>query len=961
MDERHPSSSPAPRERRHSHSRERHPSRSPAPRERRPSRSPAPRERRPSCSSPAPDRRPSLGTAGEDSPLPRERRRRACRYGVACYRRNAEHREQFSHPGDDDYQHDAPAASPGRARSRCDDKTPAHEAHLSPSSADHVPDASADLPGAAASSGSLPAADHVPDASVHLLGAAAPSGSLPDATPSVEPIAASVSVASIDDDEAEGVRAKSTVRLSSLEVVSGELDRKVSGSDSESFLAANVARIAPQEPSAANILPGSAGEGDHASEAHGLGGPHASPPQEGDQPGYYHVVVPMQGESVADVDPADDYVKDMAQPIDIGSTCSSIVVRPDNFIGRHKFLKGCMGTCCLGLLIFVIIVCTCIKVVYEDEQLLTKTTTGRSTRDGPFVDVIWPHKRVELRKALRLAELEFASVKDDMTMQIRHQPGPGLVFLGPYEVLLEVLPKTQLALGEYMRLIDKMTGSERVVSGPEVLVPNPLEESPLGVEQAVVVNASTTVTVEKRTSGMRRLVTQLGPFVPAAYEVILALVHARTLEQMKYLRVKDHLTGQVRHVPGPQLFFLGPYDEILSEGQKIVLGRDEYVRLLSQSTGLERIVQGPEAVVPDAMELVPEGIQKGVSVNENTAVLVLNKATGQQRLITTRGIFIPEPHDHVVESRQKLQVLPHQALLTRDAAGGVHLHTSNTSAPISFFLQPYFSLIKLYWSSSSQPGVSEPPPKEEVTVIDLRVQHQRFFSFEARTDDGVTLMLEGAIFWQVKDVLKMLRVTSDAPADVSQRAKAALLQSISRMSLRHFMTNFRKVCEETSAIESSDQFFTKRGLELHSIDVTKYSCVDPEASRILQSMVAEVTSGVNRLQRAQSEADVKQAELLGLLELEKKRTTLIEAKAINIRLEAASRGRVKGSELSASAQTFLDGLNATDVKQLAQRLDLYRRQEIGQSNNLMTDILAASHAQSYLKMSEVKLSFKGEL
>lgn len=371
-------------------------------------------------------------------------------------------------------------------------------------------------------------------------------------------------------------------------------------------------------------------------------------------------------------------------------------------------------------------------------------------------------------------------------------------------------------------------------------------------------------------------------------------------------------------------------------------------------------MQGPDVIVPDALEEAPHGIQRAVSVNENTAVLVLNKATGQQRLVTRRGIFIPGLHDHVVEMRAKLQVLPHQAMLSRDAAGDIHLHTSNSSARISFFLQPYCSLIKLYWSSYSHVGVSEPAPKEEVTAIDLRVQ-KILFRFEARTNDGVTLRLEGAIFWQVKDVWKMASVTADAPGDVSQRARGALLQSVSRMSLNYFMTHFRKVSEETSAIQRSDAFFTGRGLELHSVDVTKYACADPEAERIMQSMIAEVTAGVNRLQKAEGEANVKKAELLGLIEFEKKRTNLIEASADNILLEAASRGRAEGSQISASAQIFIDRLNATDVEKLSERLALYKRQEIGQHNNRMTGALAASRAQSYLKTGEVKLNLRNEL
>lgn len=56
---------------------------------------------------------------------------------------------------------------------------------------------------------------------------------------------------------------------------------------------------------------------------------------------------------------------------------------------------------------------------------------------------------------------------------------------------------------EYIRLIDKMTGEERVVRGPTEgggLVPKPLEESPAGVETAIVIGAQNAVLVGHFTS-----------------------------------------------------------------------------------------------------------------------------------------------------------------------------------------------------------------------------------------------------------------------------------------------------------------------------------------------------------------------------------------------------------------------------------------------------------------------------
>eukprot|EP00930_Biecheleria_cincta_P019771 TRINITY_DN15014_c0_g1_i2.p1 TRINITY_DN15014_c0_g1~~TRINITY_DN15014_c0_g1_i2.p1 ORF type:complete len:859 (-),score=123.64 TRINITY_DN15014_c0_g1_i2:189-2714(-) len=840
------------------------------------------------------------------------RAREPCKYGDGCYRKNEEHRSRFSHPGDLDYPNDAPSSPASRA------------SRFSPSPREEDP--AALTPAARASSSGDAAAllDALLEEPVQDLRRSA-------SEPSLEPAKVCV------PDKAY----KTQPALSHVDEERPVADEHIT------------------HPAVVEEIEEHAAEADDLAESAALSkrqlsfrfqdGP-AVPEPAGD------VVADKLEERVA----VEELVeRDMAnslevRPIEIPAPDWVETVRSNKYS-----LRACCGACCLGLLIFFIVVFASIRVVYEDEQLLIKTTSKRSIRNGPFVDVVWPHMSTEKRKAMRLAELEFASVKDDMTMRMRHQAGPGLVFLGPYEVLVQVLPKTQLQRGEYMRLLNMLTGIERVVTGPLVLMPDPYEEAAIGVEQAFVVNATTTVKVQNKTSGMQRLVTQRGLFVPSAYEVILGLVHARSIEPMKYFRVKDHLTGLVRNVPGPQLFFAGPHDEVVKVGTKMVLEKDEYVRLLSRSQGSERVIRGPAAVVPDAMEEAPDGIQMGTPVSENSAVLVVNKGTGLQRLITVRGVFIPEPYDHILEVRKKIQVLPHQAMLTRDEFGVLHLHISTENAPTSFFLEPHSKIVKLHWSSYSELGVSEPAQKQEIVVIDLRVQRAAF-KFEVRTSDSVALRLDGVIFWQIKDVLKTATLTMDAPGDVAQRAKSALLQTVSRLSFKQFMTNFRAVSAETAAIQNSDSFLTDRGLELHSIDVTNYACVDPETQLILQSMIAEVTFGLNRLQEARSEAEVKKTEILGLIELEKQRTILIQAKAENTRLEAAANGRAKGEELSSSAQSFLENLNATDVE-LAGRLDLYKRQELGQYQNQMTGAIGTSRARSYMSASDLRLDLKSEL
>ena len=154
--------------------------------------------------------------------------------------------------------------------------------------------------------------------------------------------------------------------------------------------------------------------------------------------------------------------------------------------------------------------------------------------------------------------------------------------------------------------------------------------------------------------------------------------------------------------------------------------QDSYLRLVNGQTGEERVERGPaaarpdkngteahkrgkgarmqkasdklpdwpalcfEVVVPMPVETAPEGKQKAVYVDSQTAVKVLNRQhhcvgpnvlsstclvapphvppepsvsgrqSGQQRLDTTQGVFIPLPYERILETQRKILVLPHQ-------------------------------------------------------------------------------------------------------------------------------------------------------------------------------------------------------------------------------------------------------------------------------------------------------------
>ena len=79
---------------------------------------------------------------------------------------------------------------------------------------------------------------------------------------------------------------------------------------------------------------------------------------------------------------------------------------------------------------------------------------------------------------------------------------------------------------------------------------------------------------------------------------------AELLEALDYVKIKDTLTGNLRVEAGPQLHFLGAFDEVQDRGNALSLTPTEYCIVLDKRTGEKSIKRGPRVLVPGALEHV---------------------------------------------------------------------------------------------------------------------------------------------------------------------------------------------------------------------------------------------------------------------------------------------------------------------------------------------------------------------
>ena len=197
--------------------------------------------------------------------------------------------------------------------------------------------------------------------------------------------------------------------------------------------------------------------------------------------------------------------------------------------------------------------------------------------------------------------------------------------------------------------------------------------------------------------------------------------------------------------------------------------------------------------------------------------------------------------------------------------------------------------------------------KVPVQKIDLRPQYA-FFEYKVRTSDNVELVLEGTIFWAVKDVPRMIERTGDPKGDVWYHARSALIQAVSKVDLLEFMASFNTIARAAAADEA---FYEERGVKLYSLEVTRYECADGKTASVLQEIIQETTNRINRMQKQRSDNEVEHEELTAKIEREKQRSALIEAQAANEKLQKSVEGESEGTRLAQNTLAFLRQLNVS--------------------------------------------------
>ena len=415
---------------------------------------------------------------------------------------------------------------------------------------------------------------------------------------------------------------------------------------------------------------------------------------------------------------------------------------------------------------------------------------------------------------------------------------------------------------------------------------------------------------------------------------------AITLGPTDYLHVRNTLTGELRAVRGPDLFFPAATEEVILQGAAIPLEYDEYVHILDTSTGTVRVERGEQIVYLSPTEQMQSQKLNAINIDEDTAVLLRDTRTGQLSLDTEHQSFVPAPHQEIEQVRHRIKLEDHETIVVRDPDGRYVFRTGQ-DAERAFFLEPYSELVTLRWSS----GLHKEERNLKVTHIDSRPKFM-WYEFEARTQDNVELVIGITFFWQVMDVQQMVRTTDDTPGDVCSHARSMIIQSVSQVTLEHFLAEFNSIVHRT-ILENDDPFYTERGVHLHAVEVRSIACKDPETQRILQEIIQETTNRLNRLQQQESTNEIQVKAIEGKIETEERRGQLLELQRAHTRAE----GLMQGEAEAERARAFLEGLGDLPQEDRLALFELLRKQDI-------LTALSEGRANLYFTPADVNLSIE---
>lgn len=105
---------------------------------------------------------------------------------------------------------------------------------------------------------------------------------------------------------------------------------------------------------------------------------------------------------------------------------------------------------------------------------------------------------------------------------------------------------------------------------------------------------------------------------------------ASMLGTVDFVKLKDSVTGAERVARGPQLLFLGPYENVTHQGKGVTLSETQYISVENQLSGESFLKKGPTIWFPESPHEIASAVSTAIALQEDEYVRLKDEATGQR-------------------------------------------------------------------------------------------------------------------------------------------------------------------------------------------------------------------------------------------------------------------------------------------------------------------------------------------
>jgi regulator of protease activity HflC (stomatin/prohibitin superfamily) len=193
----------------------------------------------------------------------------------------------------------------------------------------------------------------------------------------------------------------------------------------------------------------------------------------------------------------------------------------------------------------------------------------------------------------------------------------------------------------------------------------------------------------------------------------------------------------------------------------------------------------------------------------------------------------------------------------------------------------------------------------------------------------------------------MIKFTSDTTGDVCNHARSRFIELVSKVTLQEFMTKFNAIAEKVHE-EDTSNFYTQRGVKIHSLEVTGYRCAQQSTAAILEQIIQETTNRMNKLQQQESENEVQLKEIQGDIQEETAMAELIKIQTQNSNAKARMEGLAEAERVKSFLDASLPGMELSSKIQLWQTL---RKEDA-------LRVISKGNASLYFTPNDVNLSIQ---